>query len=50
MFFNLRVTPYALLLIRLLYYLLPNIRSKALGHVPGPSLAALSNLWFVIPM
>ena len=41
------LTPYTLLLIPFLIYLLPYVRSWSLRKIPGPPLAALSNLWLL---
>lgn len=41
------LTPYALLLLPVVYYLLPYLRNKALRKIPGPPLAAISNLWLL---
>jgi len=40
-------TPYTLLLIPLIYYLLPYIRSRAIHDIPSPFPAAFSNLWLL---
>ena len=44
---NLLLTPYTLLLLPLLYYVLPYLRNRALRPIPGPPLAAISNLWLL---
>ena len=41
------LSPYTLLLLPLLYYLLPYIRNNAIRHIPGPPLAVFSNLWLL---
>lgn len=41
------LTPYTLLLIPLIYYLLPYLRNHAIRDIPGPPLAAFSNLWLL---
>lgn len=41
------LTPYALLLIPVLYYLLPYVREKALIRIPGPFPAQFTNLWLM---
>ena len=41
------VTPWTLLLLPVLYYLLPYIRNHAIRDIPGPKLAAFSNLWLL---
>ena len=39
--------PYILPLALLLYYLLPYLRARALIKIPGPRVAAFSNLWLL---
>lgn len=41
------LVPYTLLLIPILFYLLPYLRARAIRDVPGPRLAAFSNLWLM---
>lgn len=41
------LTPYTLLLIPVLYYLLPYIRQKSLINIPAPFPAQFSNLWLM---
>ena len=41
------LSPYNLLLVPVLFYLLPYIRARAIRDVPGPPLAAFSNLWLM---
>ncbi|KAL8856553.1 MAG: hypothetical protein Q9178_006868 [Gyalolechia marmorata] len=41
------LSPYALLLFPLIFYLLPYIRNRSLREVPGPPLARFSNLWLL---
>ena len=41
------LSPYTLLLLPFLYYLLPYIRNNAIRNVPGPTLAIFSNLWLL---
>ena len=41
------LTPYTLLLIPLIYYLLPYLRNHSIRDIPGPLLAAFSNLWLL---
>lgn len=41
------ITPYTLLLLPILFYVLPWIRNRSLIRVPGPKLAAFSNLWLM---
>jgi benzoate 4-monooxygenase len=40
-------SPYVLLLLPVLYYLLPYLGNWSLRKVPGPLPAALSNLWLM---
>ncbi|KAF1989634.1 cytochrome P450 3A3 [Aulographum hederae CBS 113979] len=47
MFLSFLFTPYALLAIPVLYYLLPYIRNWTIKDIPGPSAAAFSNLWLL---
>lgn len=44
---SLLLSPYALLLLPIIYYLLPYIRNHAIRDIPGPKLAAFSNLWLL---
>ena len=41
------LSPYTLLLLPLIYYILPYIRNNAIRHIPGPKLAIFSNLWLL---
>lgn len=41
------LTPYILLFVPVLFYLLPYLRAHAIRDVPGPRLAAFSNLWLM---
>ena len=41
------LSPYTLLILPLLYYILPYLRNRALRPIPGPPLAAFSNLWLL---
>jgi benzoate 4-monooxygenase len=41
------LTPWALVLLPILYYLLPYIRNRALIRIPAPFPAAFSNLWLL---
>ncbi len=41
------VSPWAILLLPVLYYLLPYLGNWSLLKVPGPLVAALSNLWLM---
>jgi benzoate 4-monooxygenase len=47
MFLNFLLTPYSLLAIPLLYYLLPYLRNWSIRDVPGPVAAKFSNLWLL---
>lgn len=40
-------SPYTLLFLPLVYYLLPYLRNNAIRDIPGPRLAAFSNLWLL---
>ncbi|KAL8993601.1 MAG: hypothetical protein Q9169_006226 [Polycauliona sp. 2 TL-2023] len=40
-------SPYLLLLLPLIYYLLPYLCNRSLRHIPGPPLARFSNLWLL---
>lgn len=40
-------TPYVVLLIPLLYYVLPYIRNKSLASIPAPFPAQFTNLWLM---
>ena len=48
MFLSFLITPYSLLLLPLLFYLLPYIRAHAIRDIPGPFLAKYSNLWLLL--
>lgn len=41
------ISPYTLLLLPILYYILPYLRHWSLRKVPGPILAAFTNLWLM---
>jgi benzoate 4-monooxygenase len=41
------LTPYALLLVPILYYILPWVREKALINIPAPFPAQFTNLWLM---
>lgn len=41
------ITPYTFLLVPVVFYLLPYLRAYAIRDVPGPRLAAFSNLWLM---
>lgn len=47
MFLSVLFTPWALLAVPLLFYLLPFIRNWSIQDVPGPFLAKFSNLWYM---
>jgi len=47
MFLSFLITPYSLLLLPFIFYLLPYVRSHAVRNVPGPLPAAFSNLWLL---
>ncbi|KAF2437428.1 cytochrome P450 [Karstenula rhodostoma CBS 690.94] len=47
MFLTQLLTPYALLLLPVLYYLLPYLRNWSIQAVPGPLAAKFSNLWLL---
>jgi benzoate 4-monooxygenase len=40
-------SPYAILLIPVLYYLVPYLQRSSIRKIPGPTLAAFSNLWLL---
>ena len=40
-------SPYTLLLVPLVYYLLPYFRNNAIRDIPGPKVALFSNLWLL---
>ncbi|KAL8657032.1 MAG: hypothetical protein Q9226_002324 [Calogaya cf. arnoldii] len=40
-------SPYTLLLLPLIFYLLPYLRNRSLRRVPGPPLARFTNLWLL---
>ena len=40
-------SPWALLILPVLYYLLPYLRNWSIRTIPGPPVAALSNLWLL---
>ena len=41
------LSPYSLLILPVVYYLLPYIRNHAIRDVPGPKLAPFSNIWLL---
>jgi len=47
MFLSFLFTPYILLLLPVLFYLLPYLRNASIRSIPGPALAAFSNLWLL---
>ena len=47
MFLEKFASPYLLLLVPFLYYILPYIREKALIRIPGPFAARFTNLWLM---
>jgi benzoate 4-monooxygenase len=44
---TLAISPWALLLLPLLYYTIPYIRHSNLRRVPGPFVASFTNLWLM---
>ncbi|MCJ1300609.1 hypothetical protein MMC08_003406 [Hypocenomyce scalaris] len=47
MFLSFLITPYTLLLLPFIYYLLPYIRNWAIRNIPAPFPAAFTNLWLM---
>jgi benzoate 4-monooxygenase len=47
MIISLLFSPYTLVLLPILYYLLPWLRNASQRAIPGPKLAAFSNLWLM---
>ncbi|MCJ1246210.1 hypothetical protein MMC30_003416 [Trapelia coarctata] len=47
MFLSFLFTPYILVLVPVLYYVLPYLRNASIRSIPGPPLAAFSNLWLL---
>jgi len=47
MFLSVLLSPYTLLLIPVLYYILPYLRNWSIRSIPGPFAAKLSNLWLL---
>lgn len=41
------LSPYTLLLLPIIYYLLPYLRNHAIRDIPSPRPAAFSNLWLL---
>jgi benzoate 4-monooxygenase len=48
MFLENFITPWALLALPVLYYLLPYLRNWSIRDIPGPPAAAFSNLWLLL--
>lgn len=47
MFLSAFISPYAVLLVPFLYYLLPYVRNASLRQIPAPFPAQFSNLWLL---
>jgi benzoate 4-monooxygenase len=47
MFLTALITPYTLLLLPVLFYLLPYLRNWSIRGIPGPRAAKFSNLWLL---
>ena len=47
MFLSFLLTPYSILLLPCIFYLLPYFRSYSIRDIPGPLPAAFSNLWLL---
>jgi benzoate 4-monooxygenase len=47
MFLSVLFTPYTLLLLPIIYYLLPYIRNWSIRDIPAPFPAAFTNLWLL---
>lgn len=47
MFLSFLFTPYSLLLLPVIYYLLPYLRNWAIRDIPAPFPAAFTNLWLL---
>ena len=47
MLLNSLLSPYSLLVLPILYYLSPYLRNHAIRGIPGPKIAAFSNLWLL---
>ncbi|KAI4120474.1 MAG: hypothetical protein LQ347_007087, partial [Umbilicaria vellea] len=47
MFLSFLVSPYTILLLPVLYYVLPYVRSQAIRDIPSPFPAAFTNLWLL---
>lgn len=47
MFLYFLFSPYTLLLVPLIFYVLPYIRNWSIRDIPGPLLAAFSNFWLL---
>jgi len=46
-FIDFLITPWALLALPILYYILPYLRSASIRKIPGPFVAKFSNLWLL---
>ena len=44
---SLFLSPYTLVLLPIIYYLLPYIRNNAIRNIPGPKVALFSNFWLL---
>lgn len=47
MFLSFLLTPYTLLALPLVFYLLPYLRNWSIQDIPGPFLAKFTNLWYM---
>lgn len=47
MFLDKLLTPYTLLLVPVLYYILPYLRNWSIRSIPGPFPAQFTNLWLL---
>lgn len=47
MFLSFLFTPYILIFLPVLYYVLPYLRNASIRGIAGPPLAAFSNLWLL---
>lgn len=47
MYLSFLLSPWALLVLPVLYYLLPYLRNKSIRDIPGPFVARFSNLWLM---
>jgi benzoate 4-monooxygenase len=48
MFLTNFLSPYAILLVPVLYYILPYLRNQQIRAIPGPFAAAFTNLWLLL--